>query len=435
MTLGRLGSLLAIGLSLVLVGCGPDDINRHYGQRRTAVGSDSVNGTAVLAQMFEQAGHRVTTWRRLSPKLNQYDVLVWIPDAFDAPSWKERQFLEQWLARGSNKVLVYVGRDFDAGPLYWQKMQANAPAEQASEIVTRLNEAETEHATHRSRAGGTTYGRWFVVRPGKRYEAQTLRGPWAEGIDAQKAEIVVTTRLDAPVEADIPAAGVTPAKKPANVVPFKAKPKRKKLSKYLTPDTPPYEQRALPNSEVLLEADQGDALVRRVTEPGNSAYSTQGKVIVVANGSFLLNLPLVNHEHRKLADRLIRECGTSGRVAFLESDESGLETFQQEPDEALPSGLELFTIFPINAIILHLVAVGILFCFTALPIFGRAKRLPPDVVSDFGAHIAAVGELLQFTRDRHAARKALEEYNLVVRGAATRTRSKPAIGRGAPRAP
>jgi len=33
------------------------------------------------------------------------------------------------LAGGSQKVLVYVGRDYDAGPVYWRKMQVNAPAE------------------------------------------------------------------------------------------------------------------------------------------------------------------------------------------------------------------------------------------------------------------------------------------------------------------
>jgi hypothetical protein len=407
----------------IAAGCAPDDINRTYGQRKSALGGDSVNGTAVFARMFEQAGHRVTTWRRLSPKLNSYDTLVWIPDSFDAPSWKERQFLDNWVASGPNKVLIYVGRDFDAGPLYWRKMQVNASTEQAQEIPARLNEALTDHASHKSRAIGQTYARWFVLRPGAEYPVKGLRGPWAQGIDASRTEITVATRLAEPKTADIPAPGTTPATKPAAPL-FSSRPRRaaKKNASPLVPEAIPVESKSLPVSEVLLETDQGDAIIRRVEEEQKNSWSNGGQVIVVTNGSFLLNMPLVNHEHRKLANLLIQECGSAGRVAFIESDESGLETFQQEPDDSLPTGLEMFMIFPLNAIVLHLIAIGILYCFGALPIFGRPRRLPADTVSDFGAHITAVGELLQYSGDRNAARKTLEEYYQVVKGVGTRKR-------------
>ena len=52
-------------------------------------------------------------------------------------------------------------------------------------------------------------------------------------------------------------------------------------------------------AKVLLES-QRDLLISREQKDGR-------QVIVVANGSFLLNLPLVNHEHRKLAGRLIAD--------------------------------------------------------------------------------------------------------------------------------
>lgn len=426
--------LLGILLLTGAMGCAPDDINRTYGQRKSALGADSVNGTAVFARMFEQAGHRVTTWRRLSPKLHSYDTLVWIPDSFDAPSWKERQFLDGWIASSPNKVLIYVGRDFDAGPLYWRKMQVNASTEQAQEIPARLNEALTEHATHKSQATGLNYARWFVIRPGAEYPVAGLRGPWAQGIDASKAEITVATQLAEPTAADIPTPGSKPTAKPVTPV-FGARPRRapKKPKKTLEPEAPPVESRELPDSEILLETDRGDALVRRVEEPQENSWSNGGQVLVVTNGSFLLNMPLVNREHRKLADLLIRECGPAGRVAFIESDESGLETFHQEPDDTLPTGLEMFMIFPLNAIVLHLIAIGILYCFGALPIFGRPRRLPADTVSDFGAHISAVGELLQYSGDRNAARKTLEEYYQVVKNAAARKRGPtPASGSHSP---
>ena len=411
--------LVPLALSL---GCQPDDINRQYGQRRSAVGADSVNGTAVFAKMYEQAGHKVTTWRRLSPKLHQYDTLVWFPDTLDVPSQRERQFLDQWLARSSSKVLVYVGRDFDAGPLYWKKMETNAPPAQTGEIATRLSDALMDHNSVRGRASKDVYARWFIRRSGKAEKVESLSGPWAEGIDASKAEISVDWRLDPVQSEDIPKAGAATPVAPSIAT---KKSRSKRVQKYLTTTEYYREATDVPRSETLLESGTGAPLVRRVMETPPNGWSQGGKVIVVVNGSFLLNMPLVNHEHRKLAAKVIAESAPGGRVAFLESDILGLDTYAQEPDAEIPSGLELFLIFPINALILHLVAVGILFCFTVLPIFGRPRQLPRDAVSDFGAHIAAVGELLQFTQDRQAARRALDEYNKVVRGAGARTGAPP----------
>ena len=82
---------------LLAAGCSPADIDRTYGKRRGAEGGTSVNGTGVLAGMFEAAGHRVITWRRLSPKLEQFNVIVWVPDSFEPPTEEQREFLEDWL--------------------------------------------------------------------------------------------------------------------------------------------------------------------------------------------------------------------------------------------------------------------------------------------------------------------------------------------------
>jgi hypothetical protein len=180
------------------------------------------------------------------------------------------------------------------------------------------------------------------------------------------------------------------------------------------------EQFALPNSEVLLKTNRGDPLVRRVydgVQPFDAGYSPQrrSQVIVVTNGSFLLNMGLVNREHRKLAARLVEICGPPGNVAFLESGPTGLAVLDKEPQNTMPSGLGLFTVYPLNILLLHLIGVGLLFCFTAWPIFGRAKRLPAVSVSDFGAHVEAVGELLEQTRDRKTARLILENYQKVTK--------------------
>ncbi len=140
-------------------------------------------------------------------------------------------------------------------------------------------------------------------------------------------------------------------------------------------------------------------------------------MLVVTNGSFLLNLPLVNHEHRKLAGRLIAEVGPAGQsVAFLESRPGGPPIRDDEPPIGPPTGMEIFTVWPTNWILLHLAAVGILFCFSRLPIFGRPRELPPPPTSDFGQHVDAVARLRKRSNGRPYATARVMHYHQTVRG-------------------
>ena len=77
-------------------------------------------------------------------------------------------------------------------------------------------------------------------------------------------------------------------------------------------------------AEVLLRSGK-DVLVSR------RPYD-ESQLIVVANGSFLLNLPLVNHEHRKLAGKLIDAVGSPRKtVVFLESYAGGPPIRDKDP--------------------------------------------------------------------------------------------------------
>ena len=134
----------------------------------------------------------------------------------------------------------------------------------------------------------------------------------------------------------------------------------------------------------------------------------------MANGSWLLNLPLVEPEHRKLAGRLIESCGPPNRVCFLESGPGGPAI--SHSDTSLPLMLRAFTVWPVSAILMHLTLLGILFCFFAFPIFGRARKLPADSVSDFGRHVTAVGDLLEQRGDVAYARQRLEQYQELAHG-------------------
>jgi hypothetical protein len=155
---------------------------------------------------------------------------------------------------------------------------------------------------------------------------------------------------------------------------------------------------------------KGDVLVTRESW-GDS------RLIVIANGSFLLNLPLVNHEHRKLAGKLIDQVGPPGQtVVFLESDWGGPPIREEDPSAQIPTGMEIFRRFPSGWILWHFAAIGIIFCFSRWPIFGLPRRLERDTTSDFGKHVQALAELLQRSRDEGYAQRRLAYYQKTTKG-------------------
>ena len=73
--------LLLLMISLA-IGCRRQEtLDVTYGQRRGDAAA-SVNGTSVLATMFEEAGFDALTWYYLSSRLNNCNVIVWAPDEF-----------------------------------------------------------------------------------------------------------------------------------------------------------------------------------------------------------------------------------------------------------------------------------------------------------------------------------------------------------------
>jgi hypothetical protein len=142
-----------------------------------------------------------------------------------------------------------------------------------------------------------------------------------------------------------------------------------------------------------------------------------GQLIVVSNGSFLLNLPLVNHEHRKLAGKLIGMVEPNSRVVFLETDtnSSSPPIHDKDPQTQTRGGLDILGVEPWNHVFLHLAALGIIFCFARLPIFGRPRPLPTPPASDFGQHVEAVGDMLAKTGDSSYAAARLLHYQQSLR--------------------
>lgn len=378
---GRVVRWLVVGLVAVIVGLGlwfivgalgtepVEDIHSEYGRRRGIDADDSVNGTNVLAEMFEKRGHSVITWRKLSPKLNKMDTIVWFPDDMEPPTEEQREWFEKWLADGYNRTLIYVGRDYDAEITYWEKVLNDAPAEEQAKIKARLDLAKKRHKSIRSSMPANENADWFVVRDEPaRKKVDRLEGRWVResGIDEGKTWIELQTVLDKPTSAY-------------------------------------YE------TDVLLKAGN-DPLVMRIRDPYSYKWGN-GKIIVVTNGSFLLNLPLVNHEHRKLASLLIDECQDGDSVAFVESGANApLRVREHDFETEHQAWYTLLTVWPLNAVILHIAAAGIVICFALFPIFGRPHTVAAKDASDFGKHIDALGKLLAKTQDSAYAHARLAYY-------------------------
>ncbi len=350
--------LLATIFCLTLSGC-EKELVTDYGRRSGPRASQSVNGLSVLSGMMENAGHKVTSTRWLSPSLHKNaDVIVWAPDDMAPPSPEVRKWFDDWLWVTEGRTLIYIGRDYDAESVYWRAMLRGAPDDERDEIDSRLQRAERAQAHRRSRAIDKNDCDWFTTDASRPHrDVRKLDGAeeWFADIEPAKLDIELDTRLNPPAEAD-----------------------------------------------VLLASDD-DVLVSR-QEIG------YGQLIIVANGSFLLNLPLVNHQHRKLAGKLVDELAPGSRVVFLETGADSPPIHDEDPQTHPRNGLEMFGVEPLNHIFLHLSILGVIFCFARLPIFGRALPPPAAPTSDFGQHVEAVGDLLAKTGDGSYAAARLLHY-------------------------
>lgn len=413
--------------AMLIVGCGgksSTELPTEYGRRQSPRGAGSVNGTGVLADMFEERGHNVKTWHRLSPRIRSSQVIVWAPDSMHPPSDEAVRFLEAWLAEDDGRTLVYIGRDYDAAIKYWESVLPDAPPEQTSAIESRLKSSRRLLNSMRKSVSGVSE-RWFTMdksespRPIRR-----MAGQWAvelqredASFDPAKADIDIQTQLRPPGSAPNPSVlEYTPVLVSGNNV----------LVSRVTFGDDYQPLPAPPEAD-----DAGDSSNEDDDEFGYGyGYGyrpSDSQIIVVSNGSFLLNLPLVNHQHRLLAGKLIDECEfQSGMsIAFLESGRAGVPVHEQEPKPH--SYIELLRTWPVNVILLHALGLGLLFCFVFFPIFGRPiertlKRMEKGVPiyvsigsqttgdSDFGKHIEALGEMMQRTGEVQYAQARIRHY-------------------------
>jgi hypothetical protein len=348
----------ALALVVLAVARGSGNVRAPESGYGSSMGS-SLNGTGALAELVRRQGHDVRTAWRLTEELAGWaDVIIRFSFHPGPPDGEEAEWYGNWLESRPERTLVYVVRDYDAEEEYWRlvleqpgrspdeerRKQAESNRERASHWVARLPEKAEKPADRES---------WFdmgrVAAPPR--QCKSLEGPWAVGVNAGEAALT----LHEPLE--------------------------------LGPE------------DVLLTGD-GEVLAMEW------AVDRGSRVLAIANGSFLLNLPLVIPARRPLAERVVEWIGDEPRrVAFVDGP-SVLGRM-----DAPPAFLDMVArIKSFRWVALHLGLFGLLACLARAPRLGRPIPDPPSDADRPAAHAEAVGALLERSRAIATARDVLATY-------------------------
>ncbi len=383
---------------LLAAGCGRSEkLVTEYGKVAGDLGGTSVNGTGVLLEMFRDRGSAVKRFRKISPKLEKFDTVVWFPDETGYPRIEVAEALEDWLRNGDQRTLIYVGRDFDAELDYLQQAIQSPTVKNREEMLRRLAEAKLRQDQRRSEYlvdRETKSCRWFEHQLLTRRKANQVTGQWAENVNNKLTNIEFATVLGPP---------------------------QKLLDESWNEVQPLVTTDGIDFAYSIGEAEDSQA---------NGHQNNENRIIIVSNGSFLLNYGLVNHEHRKLAGAMIDECRFQSNVVFLESGPGGISV--SDKDSTSNNAWAWISEPPLRYIVPHFLLWGLLFCFAYFPIFGRPRRRRPILSSSsenptpitstishadinpantFRSHIVAMGKLLQRTQQPVRAAEKIRQYH------------------------
>jgi len=337
-----------------LTGCG-ERPNTEYGLSE----GKSLNGTSVLSTTLARAGHEVEAAIRLNDGLAEWagGIIRFAPYP-GPPDREEANWYASWLAEDSDRFLIYVVGDFDAAAEYWNCVVAelsrtdeSQAAEDARESLGKaVDWARRLAAKSTHPADATT---WFEVDSPQEppRTCTTLSGPWAAGVDPDAVALVLHE-------------------------PLKSK-----------------------GGTVLLAGD-GKAFVIEKSLPG------ENRLLVIANGSFLLNEALVNGARSRLLASVLDWIGPDRcRVALVEG------SFVMGEAGGPPSLWQLLLRLPSFRWIAAQMLVAALFAALArAPRLGRPRDergVRPDRPA---AHAEALGALLARSRSEERAREILDRY-------------------------
>lgn len=356
----------------LFAGCQPPKIETGYGRSSGPGYSSSLNGTSVLHRMYESRGFPVERYSKMSPRWDTYQTVVWMPDSFVPPSEKHIQWVESWLSRGYQRTLVYVARDYDAAVSYWDQLceQTEDSSPQQAELRRKFH----EQITHDFQSGFNNSDLsclWFRYQQHADTQAKKITGSLVDRVDTEALDLQY---------GDLPKPGSLAAQSRFGIY----------------------------DVEFLLSVDDHPMVYRL-----NHHRLGQGQIIIVGNGSFLLNLPLANPANRELAGNLI-ELTTENNsalgqpVLFIENTRP-LPILERDILET-HSSWSWITKQPLRYIVPNILFCSMLFCFVYFPIFGRARKLKSLQSSNFMDHVDALGQMLKRTGSDTEANSWIEQY-------------------------
>lgn len=427
------GLLLAV-ICLAVSGCGgwlSDDLS--YGAVTSPDANRSLNGLGLHRRLWEAAGAKCLTPQRLSPKLNNVDVIVLVGQSLEPPGIKARHWLANWLASDTGRTVVYFGRDFNADIFYRQQTLArlsNTDHRRGEELIA-IRQAD-ELRSRLQQLPEPIFCDWFYTDVHRSHrDYQKFEGLWTDAGDnldsqlggwpvgmalhppdsqfwkrklLQQPQTSMSTSLSTGLRAAATRGSTEPSMRSS----------RWSLDEFGSDDAWRSAIDDPLDSETLLAADDGTPLVFQLT----SARLGDGQIIVVANGFPLLNGSLVTPLGAAIGEELIDVCQPAQRVALLAFDQRGLTISETAESDPRGAGLEMLTVWPLSALTMPAALLGIIACAAWWPIMGRPQTLAKRSVSDFGLHVEAIGNLMMETRDSAYATQAIQEYFRNVRGEA-----------------
>ncbi|GAB6165160.1 hypothetical protein JCM19992_11600 [Thermostilla marina] len=368
---------------MVASGCS-QRLESGYG-RCTGTGREGINGLSAFASMLQQAGHDVTVATRLTYDLYDADCIIWAPNAFAPPSDETRSFLDDWLDT-SGSHLIFIGREYDAFPYYFEC--AASVVDDSRQQATYRSQAEAAEAIFEEIVAGlpekATCSWYTVRRKGKRHIMRNAAGSpqLLRGVAKNNVHLELYAEWSPPKDAEI-LLTVGPERLPFVFRSPVARPWGDMFEDvWHAPD--------MTDSSAWSEHDRLE----------NVAYRW-----VIANGSFLFNVPLVDHENRRLAANLINALGDEPlKIVILETNTTDVPIGEAATSES-PG---IFRAYPLNWILVHWTIVAVLALFMRFPIFGKPRDLATTGSTDFGQHVAALADLLRRTRDEAFAQECVD---------------------------
>ncbi|MDZ4847850.1 MAG: DUF4129 domain-containing protein [Pirellulaceae bacterium] len=396
---------IAVCMLGLVAGCGtktqlPTDA---YGNSKDSVSHKSISGLSVFREMLEVNGLRTFELKHLSQRAERLSVIIWAPKDFRVPSNEEIRWFDNWLSGDSNRLLVFVGRDYSPSAHYWELAADNAAPENRRTFRLRQGYAEVELEIARSLVEHESECEWLMqeLTLGEPRNVERFSGPWAKGLRSEETNVVLRGSLKPNPKARTVE---TPELADDNLSVSEREFIDAELSSELDSTYRPIEY-GPPKIKTLLKSDDGSPIISSISY---TPWKTS-RLVLIANGSLILNESLAMNGNQQLAERLANECASKGgRVGFL--SRYG-ETFIRAPwDEQEPKGFELLRVWPLSLISIQGLFLGFIVLLALVPIFGRPQWLPTASTTDFGKHIEALGDLLLQSRDRNYALKCVATY-------------------------